>query len=182
MTTLEDVIKALAMCDTGADCRECPYFGDDREDLTQLRRDALEYLYMYQGTLRVIDCVDKLRREFEEARDKHIREIARYQEAIQNCEAAENKYKAIHEEWLQMKWLEEQNPLLTWEDLCRVDMVGKPVWNADRREWMLIIDNALDGSSWVYLVDNCGKQIRLEPHDLKKYQLYRREKKCRPKR
>lgn len=69
------------------------------------------------------------------------------------------------------------NELLTWDELFRLKMIGKPVWSAKKREWMLIIDSALDNRSWIDLVDASGKQFRMEPHDLEKYQLYRKERK-----
>lgn len=152
MRTIEDVITALNMCTTGVDCRECPYFGDDCENLTRLRSDAVRYLYMYQGALRAVDAVDKLRKECKAARDKHIAALKEMEIGL-------------------------LNEPLSWDELFSLDMVGKPVWSAAKRSWMLIIDSALDNRSWVDLVDSSGKQVRIEPHGLKQYQLYRREKK-----
>lgn len=62
---------------------------------------------------------------------------------------------------------------LTMEDLCKLEMIGEPVWNSNTREWMLVIDSALDNRSWVDLIDASGKPIRYDPHDVQKFPLYR---------
>lgn len=61
---------------------------------------------------------------------------------------------------------------LTMDDLCRLEMIGEPVWNSNTRHWMLVIDSDTMHKT-VDLVDNCGKIIRFEPHDVVKYPLYR---------
>lgn len=68
---------------------------------------------------------------------------------------------------------------LTMDDLCKLEMVGEPVWNSNTRHWMLIVDSANDNRSWVDLVDNCGKIIRFDPHDVSKFPLYRLRKEMR---
>ena len=72
--------------------------------------------------------------------------------------------------------LDLEHPL-TWDDLCRLDMIGEPVWSEEKRAWFLVADSALDNRSWVDLADACGKITRLGPHDLKQVRLYRKEKK-----
>jgi hypothetical protein len=68
--------------------------------------------------------------------------------------------------------LDDRMPL-GMEDLCRLEMVGQPVWNSNAREWMLVIDSALDNRSWVDLIDASGKPIRYGPHEVVKFPLYR---------
>ncbi len=65
---------------------------------------------------------------------------------------------------------------LTMEDLCRLEMIGQPVWNSNTLKWMLLIDSAPDGRSWVDLVSDSGKTVRMEPHDVRKFPLYRMRK------
>ncbi len=63
---------------------------------------------------------------------------------------------------------------LSMDDLCKLEMVGEPVWNSNTRKWMLVIDSALgDVKGWVDLVDTAGKVVRYEPIDVQKYPLYR---------
>ena len=68
--------------------------------------------------------------------------------------------------------LDTSHPL-TMEDLCRLEMIGEPVWNSNSRRWMLLIDNALDNRSWVDLINDSGKTVRFGPHDVQKFPLYR---------
>ena len=68
--------------------------------------------------------------------------------------------------------LDTSHPL-TMEDLCRLDMIGQPVWNSNTLKWMLLIDSALDSRSWVDLINDSGKTVRMEPHDVRKFPLYR---------
>ena len=63
---------------------------------------------------------------------------------------------------------------LTMDELCRLEMVGEPVWNSNTRQWMMIIDSALgDVHSWVDFVDRSGGQVRFAPIDVQKFPLYR---------
>ena len=63
---------------------------------------------------------------------------------------------------------------LSMDELCVLSMVGQPVWNSNRLEWMLVADSELgDVNRWVDLVDACGKIHRLEPHDVQSTPLYR---------
>lgn len=66
---------------------------------------------------------------------------------------------------------------LTWDDLQETMMIGQPVWSKTKRCWYLVVDTSLDSRSWVELVDACGKQFRIIEHDLKDYQLARKEEK-----
>ena len=62
---------------------------------------------------------------------------------------------------------------LSMDELCEPMMIGTPVWNSNTRAWMLVVDSALDNRSWVDLCDHCGKIVRYEPTDVKKFPLYR---------
>ena len=61
---------------------------------------------------------------------------------------------------------------LSWDDLMRLDMIGQPVWNSNTRRWMLVVDNDVMHGT-VDFVDDCGKAVRFEPHDVQKFPLYR---------
>ena len=61
---------------------------------------------------------------------------------------------------------------LTMDDLCKLEMIGEPVWNSNTRNWMLVIDSDTMHKT-VDLVDNCGKIVRFDPHDVSKFPLYR---------
>lgn len=65
---------------------------------------------------------------------------------------------------------------LTWDELCKLHMIGEPVWNSHTRRWMLIIDSASDGT-WVDLVNHAGGKEHWMWYDLRKNPLYRKEKK-----
>lgn len=95
--------------------------------------DALHYLKEYKIKRERImakaqDCEDTEKRLQDE--------IARYQEAVKNCEIAENKYiksKITYDEklsdyiCLRDAWaMEQENPPLTWDELRTME--GKPVW------------------------------------------------------
>lgn len=64
---------------------------------------------------------------------------------------------------------------LTWEDLCRLEMIGEPVWNSNTLRWMLLIDSASDGT-WIELVNHAGGRERWIEHDLRLAPLYRKPK------
>lgn len=95
--------------------------------------DALHYLKEYKIKRERImakaqDCEDTEKRLQDE--------IARYQEAVRNCEIAENKYiksKITYDEklsdyiCLRDAWaMEQENPPLTWDELRTME--GQPVW------------------------------------------------------
>ena len=61
---------------------------------------------------------------------------------------------------------------LTWSDLCKLEMIGEPVWNSNTLRWMLIIDNASDGT-WIELINHAGGHEKWIEHDAKKFPLYR---------
>ena len=44
---------------------------------------------------------------------------------------------------------------LTWDELCKLHMIGEPVWNSHTLRWMLLIDSAWDGT-WIELINNAG--------------------------
>ena len=64
----------------------------------------------------------------------------------------------------------DDTPLL-WEDLCRIEMIGEPVWNSNTKRWMLLIDSG-SGNDWILLVNHAGGQEQWLEHDVKKAPLY----------
>lgn len=65
----------------------------------------------------------------------------------------------------------EENPA-KWDDLCRLEMIGEPVWNSNTRRWMLLIDQAND-NNWIELINHAGGHEKWIEHDLRKQPLYR---------
>ena len=104
MKTLDEVINELHYWDT---CDEFPESFYDFEVTT----DALYHLNKYRMTLD--DIVAK--------REALETEIARYQEAVRNCEDAENKYRQLAQ-----NLGEVGNEPLKWRELRQLE--GKPVW------------------------------------------------------
>jgi len=137
--------------------------------------DVLHYLKVYKiGRDRLLEKADKVN----EAESLVQAEIIRYQEAVKNCEAAENRYKKMEDELndIRRKYIEGmKNDPLTWDELCRIDMIGEPIWNEGTRRWMLLIDSANDGS-WIDLVNHAGGKERWIGHDARKFPLYRMRK------
>ena len=64
---------------------------------------------------------------------------------------------------------------LTWSDLCKLEMIGEPVWNSATRRWMLLIDSAND-NTWIDLVNHAGGHEKWIEHDTIKRPLYRMKK------
>lgn len=85
------------------------------------------------------------------------------------------RYQNTPSRMVHMAMCDENNPL-TWEDLCKLNMIGSPVWNSNTRRWMLIIDSANDGT-WIDLVNHAGGKEHWIEHDLCKNPLYRKERK-----
>ena len=113
---------------------------------------ALHYLCEYRACIKHMEYVQDLKDKLQKTIDRHITALKELEIGLIN------------------------NPL-TWDELFCLEMIGRPVWSEEKRGWMLLIDSALENRSWVDLVDSSGKIIRLGPHDLGKYQLYKREKK-----
>lgn len=67
------------------------------------------------------------------------------------------------------------NSPLSWDELCRIDMIGEPVWNSGTRRWMLLIDSGSD-NTWIELVNHAGGRERWIEHDLRLAPLYRKPK------
>lgn len=115
---------------------------------------------------------------FRDAKDTLEAEKDRYSEAVRNCEQAENKFRKMEDELndIRREHIEQmKNDPLTWDDLCRLEMIGEPVWNSNTLRWMLIIDNASDGT-WIDLVNHAGGHEKWIEHDLRKNPLYRKER------
>ena len=64
---------------------------------------------------------------------------------------------------------------LSWDDLCRLEMIGEPVFNSNTRRWMLLIDSAAD-NSWITLVNHAGGEEQWIEHDVQRFPLYRMRK------
>ena len=60
---------------------------------------------------------------------------------------------------------------LSWDDLCRVSMIGEPVWNGKTKRWMLLIDSG-SGNDWIQLVNHAGGQEMWLELDVKRTPLY----------
>ena len=81
-------------------------------------------------------------------------------------------------ESLKIFWAERMCDLnlpLKWDELCRIDMIGEPVWNGGTRRWMLLIDSGSD-NTWIELVNNAGGREHWIEHDLRLAPLYRKPK------
>lgn len=134
---IDEVIEALSICrnvDPYRVCRECPY-PDTEGCMDMLMGDALFYLKEFrqakeslESKRQILDFKIKMfeeqtelvQQQGKECEEHCQAEIARYLEAVKNCEKAENKYYMLCE-------LNRQpNNPLTWEELKT--MVGKPVW------------------------------------------------------
>ena len=130
--------------------------------------DALHYLTDYRDKNRQLDV-----------------EKARYQEAVRNCEEAENKYRmaqdALDAQRLQMMWVdkhfafEEPTDPLTWDELK--GMEGKPIWleRPEWKEWLLVseIDN---DKCEMYLRDKWGNGVIVNGRNVGYWRAYRKEK------
>ena len=128
MKTLDEVIDAMERCSKPHyfDCTGCPYEDDEAETgcwSDDRDVDVLHYL-----------------RAFRDAKDTLEAEKDRYQEAVRNCEEAENKYRKAEQDALKAldDWASRpaeenkklvftvDNPPLTWSELKTME--GKPVW------------------------------------------------------
>jgi len=100
--------------------------------------------------------------------------IDRYNEAVKNLEAAENKYKLLAEEAAKRMSAEPENKPLNWYQLQA--MIGKPIWlellGSGKGEWVLLTDVMKD--AWFIYRD--GVEINLNRTKLGKTWLaYRKE-------
>ena len=84
MKTLDEVITGLEVCSNGQGCENCPYAVYDEDgfeqylDCEKMNTDALHYLKALRYAKTTLEA-----------------EKERYQEAVKNCEEAENKYKML---------------------------------------------------------------------------------------
>ena len=145
MKTLNEVIKANECCDHGepdSRCEDCPYKGIGA-CCAERETDALHYLKEYRenksglektkAALEVKkkiyeDMTEKIMQQGQENEARCQAEIARYQEAVKNCERAENLYKQKQKAAEDALWkiASDPNEPLTWDELRT--MTGKPVW------------------------------------------------------
>lgn len=165
MKTLDEVIEAFEKaCDLERRCEDCSGCLGQEEgcpnDGANAVPDALYHLKNYRSDMQMYAenqkyWEDELKQKIKDFGDAKERYIARLKELE----------------------IGKLNDPLIWDELFCLEMIGRPVWSEEKRGWMLLIDSALDNRSWVDLVDSSGKIIRIGPHDLEKYQLYKREKK-----
>lgn len=128
MQTLDEVIKMLEDAIDATDA-DCPMMILVEGDAT----DVLHYLKEYQSVKVVLEfkkrqydeMIEKVMKQGQEREACCQAEITRYQEAVKNCEEAENKYRQLSEE-LRKTSAELSNDPLTWDELKQ--MGGKPVW------------------------------------------------------
>lgn len=168
MITLDEVIDKLIECHT----RWCRW--SETSDIVE--RDAVEeaicYLREYRDKAHRLDIdIADHRRSFEQL----VIEIERYQEAVKNCEEAENKYRQLAQ-----NLGEVGNPPLDWDELKQ--MTGKPVWiehletGTPHGEWTIVQTPAVFGD--VYLVTRYRDRYVLYEKDLgETWQAYRKERK-----
>lgn len=120
--------------------------------------DALHYLQTYRA--------DKL--EWEQTRQANEE---RYQEAVKNCERAENKFIARLKE-LDIGTL---NDPLTWDELKTME--GTPVW-VERPEWKewLLVSEIDEDKCEIYLRDKWGNGISVNGRNIGYWRAYRKER------
>lgn len=151
MKTLDEVIDSITK-QSGLEIRdvrkpEKDRFWVDRETYN----DALHYLREYRSDM------------------KHWESDRKgYEDWIEQYKDARNKHQQAV---IELK----RNDPLTWDELCRLDMIGEPVWNSNSLRWMLLIDNASDGT-WIELITHSGKHEKWIEHDAIKRPLYRMKK------
>lgn len=166
--------------------------------------DAIPYLKMYRSDKAQYEIdrenwnttYKEAREHYEAARDKHIdairelnaklmkvrddeqkiaEEIARYQEAVKNCEAAESKYRALEFGYIHAMADLEDNPPLTWEELKQ--MTDQPIWLEEREmcddpftgNWRLI--NCIE--MWKNETDT--ERMMVTGSELESYAVYHRD-------
>ena len=144
MQTLDEVIDQLIDCHTNWARWSQTSDIVDRSAV----EDAIEYLKEYQSVKAVLEFKKRQYEEMTEAVMKQGQEgearcqaeIARYQEAVKNCEAAENKYRQLSED-LGKTSAELSNEPLTWDELRKME--GCPVWieygcDFNQKRWVII--------------------------------------------
>lgn len=165
MKTLDEVIKALEICDetVTANCPDCPYDIDcENVPGEDLRADALHYLKEYRS-------------------DKAMWEADRkgYQDWIEQYKDARDKHQQAV---IELK----KNPPLTWDELK--NMTAKPVWFTDKSSpyitvtsWMLIhyFYVTSTGEEGIFAHDFTGGTVKIINKDYgkgKTWQAYRKER------
>ncbi len=141
MKTLDEVIYQL---------ENCAY--------APLTDDACHYLKEYRERLQ----------NLQDMMDRYDISVKNYEEAVENCRIAEQKY------WRNTNNVEDMIPL-TWDELKQ--MVGKPVWveyfGANR--WIIPQEFRFDIAGREYLLAQDGGMIfRFQQHDV--WQAYRKER------
>lgn len=160
-------------------CSNCPGRSASRCNVWE---DSLHYLTEYKNKKRQLEIeIAENKRAFEQLGV----EKERYQEAVKNCEEAENKYRmtndALDAQRLQMMWVdkhfafEEPNDPLTWDELK--GMEGRPIWleRPEWKEWLLVseIDN---DKCEMYLRDKWGNGVIVNGRNVGYWRAYRKER------
>lgn len=165
MKTLDEVIKALAICkntDINRSCKDCP-MPDDQWCINYLMEDALHYLKAFRDAKNALDA----------EREKTIDAYCQWKDAKEKLEA-----QTSQKMWVDKHFQFEisDNPPLTWDELKQ--MKGKPVW----------VEAGKFGSHWYLIEEICPNEtivclgkfhesITLYHEDILTYwQAYRKER------
>ena len=200
MKTLDEVIDAVENCycltEPIRGCDQCPYFGNCNRTGDPFRDDVIHYLKEYRenksglektkAALEVKkkiyeDMTEKIMQQGQENEARCQAEIARYQEAVKNCERAENLYKQKQKAAEDALWkiASEPNEPLTWAELRT--MAGKPVWfeGYAGKFWCIIreVQRNMDGTEDIVL-DGPSGMTGIGHDDLygTRWQAYRKER------
>ena len=155
MKTIDEVIESLEICSQmDADCQKCLDHATAKGWCEEKDRDALHYLQEYRAEKASIDILR-----------------GNYEDAIKNCEKAENKFIAA----LKRLDVGTLNNPLTWDELKQ--KVGKPVWvefEKNGNHWLIITDVKQNG---VVGLGMYGENVPLYQDTIgKTWQAYRKER------
>ena len=143
-------MKTLSLEETIKWMERCIFEGADwNEDFWSNYTDALNYLKEYRKRK---ETLEQAQEHAEEPRQWFVQGLANIMEDHERRDLA-----------------------LTWDELCRIDMIGEPVWNGGTSRWMLLIDSGSD-NTWIDLVNHAGGRERWIEHDLRLAPLYRKPK------
>jgi len=156
MKTLDEVIEAQERCSKYPDCHFCYLHSGP---ICGWIRDALHYLKEYRAEKANLEIIK-----------------GNYQDAVANCEKAENKFKSR----LKALNIGTLNEPLTWEELK--GMEGKPVWMEDDtgtkfyRGWAIVLEFIFDGAYLRYVCDDYSETCVVEADLGRTWQAYRKER------
>ena len=122
------------------------------------------------------EMVETVKKQGQEHEDRCQAEIARYLEAVRNCEEAENRYRQLAQ-----NLGEVGNDPLTWDELK--SMEGKPVWvessdSFNRRRWMFVGEWFDDDEMRLFDIGNdYPDYVSKNGYESGTWQAYRKERK-----